>query len=118
MIRSSPGGHTIGQARCVNFRNRIYSESNIDTSLVTSLRSNCPNNTGDNNISPLDASTPYVFDNFYYKNLLNKKGVLHSDQQLFNGGSADSQTRDYHLFFKHGKILHRFQCGDGEDEQH
>jgi len=95
MIRSSPGGHTIGQARCVNFRNRIYSESNIDTSLVTSLRSNCPNNTGDNNISPLDASTPYVFDNFYYKNLLNKKGVLHSDQQLFNGGSADSQTTTY-----------------------
>jgi peroxidase len=27
--------------------------------------------------------------------LLNKKGVLHSDQQLFNGGSADSQTTTY-----------------------
>ncbi|RLM99856.1 hypothetical protein C2845_PM06G15880 [Panicum miliaceum] len=27
------GGHTIGQARCVNFRDRIYSETNIDTSL-------------------------------------------------------------------------------------
>ncbi|PVH61295.1 hypothetical protein PAHAL_3G005800 [Panicum hallii] len=89
------GGHTIGQARCVNFRDRIYSETNIDISLVTSLKSNCPNKTGDNNISPLDASTPYVFDNFYYKNLLNKKGVLHSDQQLFNGGSADSQTTTY-----------------------
>ncbi|PUZ43425.1 hypothetical protein GQ55_8G008400 [Panicum hallii var. hallii] len=89
------GGHTIGQARCVNFRDRIYSETNIDTSLVTSLKSNCPKKTGDNNISPLDASTPYVFDNFYYKNLLNKKGVLHSDQQLFNGGSADSQTTTY-----------------------
>ncbi|XP_066338937.1 cationic peroxidase 1-like [Miscanthus floridulus] len=89
------GGHTIGQARCVNFRNRIYSEANIDTSLATSLKTNCPNKTGDNNISPLDASTPYVFDNFYYKNLLNKKGVLHSDQQLFNGGSADSQTTTY-----------------------
>ncbi|KAL6640684.1 hypothetical protein ACP70R_021807 [Stipagrostis hirtigluma subsp. patula] len=89
------GAHTIGQARCVNFRNRIYSETNIDTSLGTSLKSNCPNTTGDNNISPLDASTPYAFDNFYYKNLLNKKGVLHSDQQLFNGGSADSQTTTY-----------------------
>ncbi|XP_015698101.1 cationic peroxidase 1-like [Oryza brachyantha] len=89
------GAHTIGQARCVNFRNRIYSETNIDSSLATSLKSNCPNTTGDNNISPLDASTPYVFDNFYYKNLLNKKGVLHSDQQLFNGGSADSQTTTY-----------------------
>ncbi|KAL6653447.1 hypothetical protein ACP70R_009025 [Stipagrostis hirtigluma subsp. patula] len=89
------GAHTIGQARCVNFRNRIYSETNIDTSLGTSLKSNCPNMTGDNNISPLDALTPYAFDNFYYRNLLNKKGVLHSDQQLFNGGSADSQTTTY-----------------------
>ena len=90
-----PGGHTIGQARCANFRNRIYCETNIDTSLATSLKSNCLNKTGDNKICPLDASTPYVFDNFYYKNLLNKKGVLHSDQQLFNGGSADSQTTTY-----------------------
>ncbi|KAL6642136.1 hypothetical protein ACP70R_020317 [Stipagrostis hirtigluma subsp. patula] len=89
------GAHTIGQARCVNFRNRIYSETNIDTSLGTSLKSNCSNTTGDNNISPLDASIPYAFDNFYYKNLLNKKGVLHSDQQLFNGGSADSQITTY-----------------------
>ncbi|CAL4995945.1 unnamed protein product [Urochloa decumbens] len=89
------GGHTIGRARCVNFRSRIYSETNIDTSLATSLKSNCPNKTGDNNISPLDASTSYAFDNFYYKNLLSRKGVLHSDQQLFNGGSADSQTTTY-----------------------
>ncbi|CAL4904604.1 unnamed protein product [Urochloa decumbens] len=44
---------------------------------------------------PLNASTPYAFDNFYYKNLLNKKGVLHSDQQLFNGGSVDPQTTTY-----------------------
>ncbi|KAL6905998.1 hypothetical protein ACP4OV_003599 [Aristida adscensionis] len=89
------GAHTIGQATCANFRNRIYSETNIDTSLATSLKSNCPNTTGDNNISPLDASTPYVFDNFFYKNLLNKKGVLHSDQQLFNRGTADTQTTTY-----------------------
>ncbi|KAL6870581.1 hypothetical protein ACP4OV_014429 [Aristida adscensionis] len=91
------GAHTIGQARCFNFRNRIYSETNIDASLATSLKSSCPNTTGDNNISPLDASTPYAFDNFYYKNLLKKKGFLHSDQQLFDGGSADSQTTTYSL---------------------
>ncbi|XP_072151742.1 cationic peroxidase 1-like [Setaria viridis] len=107
------GGHTIGQARCVNFRNRIYSETNIDTSLATSLKSNCPNKTGDNNISPLDASTPYAFDNFYYKNLLNKKGVLPAIVQW-----RLSRLPDYHLLLKHGKILHRFQCSDGKDGQH
>nr|CAB3485987.1 unnamed protein product [Digitaria exilis] len=92
------GGHTIGQARCVNFRGRLYNETTtLDASLASSLKPRCPSATGngDNNTSPLDPSTSYVFDNFYYKNLLRNKGLLHSDQQLFNGGSADDQTKAY-----------------------
>ncbi|XP_020101353.1 cationic peroxidase 1-like [Ananas comosus] len=89
------GAHTIGQARCISFRNRIYNETNIDSSLATSLQSNCPSSGGDNNLSPLDASTPTVFDNYYYKNLVNNKGLLHSDQQLYDGGSTDSQVTTY-----------------------
>ncbi|WOK96700.1 cationic peroxidase 1-like [Canna indica] len=89
------GGHTVGQARCVTFRNRIYNETNIDSSFATSTRSNCPSSGGDDNLSPLDVATPRAFDNFYYKNLVSKKGLLHSDQQLFNGGSTDSQVMTY-----------------------
>ncbi|KAH9314532.1 hypothetical protein KI387_023159 [Taxus chinensis] len=89
------GAHTIGQARCTNFRARIYNESNIATTLATSLKGNCPRNGGDNNISPLDLQTPTGFDNNYYKNLKSQKGLLHSDQQLFNGGSTDSQVNSY-----------------------
>ncbi|XP_072997301.1 cationic peroxidase 1-like [Typha latifolia] len=89
------GGHTIGQARCTSFRDRIYNETNIASSLATSLQANCPSSGGDDNLSPLDASTPSTFDNYYYKNLVNKKGLLHSDQQLYNGGSADSQVTTY-----------------------
>ncbi|KAG1338983.1 Peroxidase [Cocos nucifera] len=89
------GAHTIGQARCTTFRTRIYNETNIDSSFATSLQSNCPFSGGDNNLSPLDLSTPTTFDNFYYGNLVNKKGLLHSDQQLFNGGSTDSQVSSY-----------------------
>nr|CAB3488497.1 unnamed protein product [Digitaria exilis] len=92
------GGHTIGQARCVNFRGRLYNETTtLDASLASSLKPRCPSATGngDNNTSPLDPSTSYVFDNFYYKNLLRNKGLLHSDQQLFNSGSADDQTKAY-----------------------
>ncbi|KAF8660247.1 hypothetical protein HU200_057813 [Digitaria exilis] len=88
----------IGQARCVNFRGRLYNETTtLDASLASSLKPRCPSATGngDNNTSPLDPSTSYVFDNFYYKNLLRNKGLLHSDQQLFNGGSADDQTKAY-----------------------
>lgn len=89
------GAHTIGQARCIVFRTRIYNETNIDASLATSLQSNCPSSGGDDNLSPLDAITPTIVDNYYYKDLVNKKGLLHSDQQLYNGGSTDSQVTTY-----------------------
>ncbi|KNA18635.1 hypothetical protein SOVF_068670 [Spinacia oleracea] len=89
------GAHTIGQARCVVFRNRVYNESNIEASFVTSVKSKCPNNGGDDNLTPLDTTTPVVFDNGYFKDLVNNKGLMHSDQQLFNNGSTDSQVTSY-----------------------
>ncbi|KAM0941181.1 putative peroxidase [Dioscorea sansibarensis] len=91
------GAHTIGQARCTTFRTHIYNESNIDGSFAKTRRANCPSKSGsgDNNLAPLDLQTSTTFDNKYYKNLINKKGLLHSDQELFNGGSADSQVNSY-----------------------
>ncbi|KAL9418701.1 hypothetical protein AB3S75_036620 [Citrus x aurantiifolia] len=91
------GGHTIGQARCTSFRAHIYNEANIDASFARTRQGNCPraNGTGDNNLAPLDLQTPTSFDNNYFKNLVNRKGLLHSDQQLFNGGSTDSQVQAY-----------------------
>ncbi|KAJ8751468.1 hypothetical protein K2173_016683 [Erythroxylum novogranatense] len=91
------GAHTIGQARCVVFRDRIYNQNNIDSSFAKTRRANCPRTTGsgDNKLAPLDVKTPNFFDNAYYKNLINKKGLLNSDQVLFNGGSTDSIVRTY-----------------------
>ncbi|XP_057835277.2 peroxidase 4-like [Cryptomeria japonica] len=92
------GAHTIGQARCTNFRDHIYNESNIETTLATYLKSNCPSSSGDDNLSSLDINTPTTFDNYYYKTLLSKRGLLHSDQELYNGGSADSQVITYSTY--------------------
>ncbi|KAL9241248.1 hypothetical protein vseg_015379 [Gypsophila vaccaria] len=92
------GAHTIGQARCVNFRPHVYNDTNIDPSFASLRRTNCPATAGgpaDNNTAPLDLKTPTKFDNNYYVNLVAKRGLLHSDQQLFNGGSQDSQVRMY-----------------------
>ncbi|XP_021296930.1 peroxidase 4-like [Herrania umbratica] len=91
------GSHTIGQARCTSFRPRIYNERNIDSSFAQTRQGNCPRATGsgDNNLAPLDIQTPTSFDNNYFKNLINRRGLLHSDQQLFNGGSTDSLVRGY-----------------------
>ncbi|GFQ04248.1 peroxidase 4 [Phtheirospermum japonicum] len=87
------GAHTIGQARCTNFRTRIYNETNIDSTFAQTLKGNCSKTSGkgdDNNLAALDLQTPKVFDNSYYTNLVNKKGLLHSDQQLFNGDKRTS----------------------------
>ncbi|KAG6468263.1 hypothetical protein ZIOFF_072836 [Zingiber officinale] len=91
------GGHTIGQARCVTFRNRIYNENNINPSFATSTQANCPSvaGNGDDTLSPLDVQSPTIFDNFYFQGLVNQTGLLHSDQQLFNGGSTDSLVSTY-----------------------
>ncbi|KAL0291315.1 UNVERIFIED_CONTAM: Peroxidase 4 [Sesamum angustifolium] len=91
------GSHTIGQARCTSFRARIYNESNLDTSLAQTRKGNCPraSGVGDNNLAPLDLQTPTNFDNNYFKNLVSQRGLLHSDQQLFNGGGTDSIVRTY-----------------------
>ncbi|KAL8119834.1 peroxidase 4-like [Apium graveolens] len=91
------GAHTIGQARCTTFRGRIYNENNLDDSFAQKIQSNCPstNGTGDNNLTPLELQSPTSFDNYYFSNLMNKKGLLHSDQQLFSGGSTDSIVSTY-----------------------
>ncbi|XP_057973535.1 peroxidase P7-like [Malania oleifera] len=100
------GSHTIGQARCTSFRGRIYNDSNIDASFARSLKRNCPMSGNDNELERLDIQTPTHFDNFYFENLVASKGLLHSDQELFNGSStsADCLVKKYacdpHAFFK------------------
>ncbi|KAF5751311.1 hypothetical protein HS088_TW02G00324 [Tripterygium wilfordii] len=91
------GAHTIGQARCTLFRGRIYNETNIDASFAKTRQASCPrtSGSGDNNLAPLDVQTPNAFENNYYKNLIKQKGLLHSDQVLFNGGSTDSLVKTY-----------------------
>lgn len=84
------GGHTIGNARCTTFRQRLYNQSGngepdftLDQSYASYLRTNCPRSGGDQNLYFLDFATPYKFDNHYFKNLLANKGLLNSDQVLF-----------------------------------
>lgn len=93
------GGHTIGLARCTSFRDHIYNDNDtdIDSSFAKIRQRKCPRQTGsgDDKLAPLDLQTPTAFDNSYFKNLVNRKGLLHSDQQLYNGGSTDSLVETY-----------------------
>jgi peroxidase len=92
------GSHTIGQAQCATFRDRIYSNgTDIDAAFATTRRRNCPAaaGTGDSNLAPLDLVTPNLFDNNYFRNLVARSGLLQSDQVLFSGGSTDAIVREY-----------------------
>ncbi|XXG83912.1 hypothetical protein AAC387_Pa10g1555 [Persea americana] len=91
------GAHTVGQAKCATFRDRIYNETNIDAAFATCRQANCPRvaPNGNGNLAPLDPQSPNRFGNNYYQALINKKGLLHSDQVLFNGGSTDSIVKMY-----------------------
>ncbi|KAF7096696.1 hypothetical protein CFC21_098598 [Triticum aestivum] len=91
------GAHTIGQARCTTFRDRIYhtSNSNIDAAFARRQQRTCPLAGGDNNLAPLDVQTPRAFDTAYYQNLMAHRGLFRSDQELFNGGSQDALVRQY-----------------------
>ncbi|KAE8647015.1 peroxidase 4 [Cucumis sativus] len=109
------GAHTIGQARCLFFKNRIYNETNIDESFAEERQRTCPTNGGDDNRAPLDFRTPKLFDNYYYKNLLEKKALLRSDQVLHDGGSTDSLVELYSDdsdTFEHDFVTAMIKMGD------
>ncbi|XP_072975645.1 peroxidase RIP1-like [Typha angustifolia] len=91
------GAHTLGFARCTNFRSRLYNETKtLDFYQANSLKAICPISGGDDNLAPLDG-TPTKFDTVYYNWLVQKKGLLHSDQQLFkgDGSGADGLVKFY-----------------------
>ncbi|CAK8576831.1 unnamed protein product [Lathyrus sativus] len=93
------GAHTIGQAQCFTFRDRIYNNaSDIDAGFASTRQRGCPSSSSTSNnqkLAALDLVTPNSFDNNYFKNLIQKKGLLQSDQVLFSGGSTDSIVSQY-----------------------
>ncbi|KAJ0968793.1 hypothetical protein J5N97_021670 [Dioscorea zingiberensis] len=89
------GAHTIGQAQCATFRGRIYNDTNIDAGFARTRKRACPVSDGNTKLAPLDLVTPNSFDNNYYKNLIQKKGLLHSVGLHFNGGSTDAIVTSY-----------------------
>ncbi|CAL5022959.1 unnamed protein product [Urochloa decumbens] len=89
------GAHTVGNARCLSFRTRVYCDDNVSPAFATQQRQICPASGGDDADAPLDATTPDVFDNGYYRSLVSGAGLLHSDQELFSNGPLDSLVRIY-----------------------
>ncbi|XP_058096899.1 peroxidase 17 [Magnolia sinica] len=96
------GSHSIGEGRCFSIVFRLYNQSGtgrpdpyMDPHFRQKLDCLCPLG-GDGNVTgDLDA-TPRIFDNQYFKDLVNLRGFLNSDQTLFSG---DTQTREVVQYF-------------------
>nr|POE55867.1 peroxidase n [Quercus suber] len=99
-VVSLSGGHTIGQARCAVFSNRLYNfsgpgipDSTLDTNMLSDLQNVCPVNGDGNKTAFLDRNSTDLFDNHYFQNLVNQKGLLSSDQILFSSDEAKTTTQ-------------------------
>ncbi|KAI4324519.1 hypothetical protein MLD38_030002 [Melastoma candidum] len=91
------GAHTIGFAQCRTFKSRIHSpNSDIKASFAKNLQGICPLNGTqfDSNLAKLDP-TAAQFDTLYYQNIINKKGLLQSDQVLFSHERTSESVKDY-----------------------
>lgn len=107
------GAHTIGDARCTSFRQRLYNQSGngqpdntLNQAYAAQLRTHCPQSGGDQNLFVLDFVTPFKFDNSYYTNLLAFKGLLSSDQILLTQNAESAKlvklyAENTEIFFQH-----------------
>ncbi|CAO2834117.1 unnamed protein product [Amaranthus hypochondriacus] len=90
------GGHTIGRAHCAAFVGRLYptQDSTMDQTFAKNLKLTCPTNTTVNTTN-LDLRSPNLFDNKYYVDLMNRQGLLTSDQDLYTDSRTKSIVKDF-----------------------
>jgi peroxidase len=102
---SLSGGHTIGIGRCTLVIPRIYNfttvggvfvgaDPTLNTTLLRKLKANCPytsTSTGNQTIlntpNPMDITTPTIFDNYYYVNVVEGNGLFQTDAELFDAAN-------------------------------
>ncbi|KAA8522745.1 hypothetical protein F0562_009093 [Nyssa sinensis] len=90
------GAHTIGFSHCGKFSKRIYNFSprnpidpTLNVQYALQLRQSCPVNVDPRIAINMDPTTPQTFDNSYFQNLQQGKGLFISDQALF----TDTRSR-------------------------
>ncbi|KAL8099489.1 peroxidase N [Apium graveolens] len=98
-VVSLSGAHTIGSSRCGVFNTRFFNfsgsgapDSRIEDSMLSDIQNTCPTDGDGNKTVPLDRNSVDLFDNQYYKNLLNGQGLFASDQSLATGNETLTAT--------------------------
>ncbi|KAK7290514.1 hypothetical protein RIF29_04989 [Crotalaria pallida] len=96
------GAHTIGFSHCNQFTNRLYSFSSsspqdptLDANYAQQLKDSCPQNFDPSVAIALDPQSSAGFDNLYYQDLVAGKGLLSSDQVLFEDQASKSTVVNF-----------------------
>ncbi|PON72759.1 Peroxidase [Parasponia andersonii] len=98
------GAHSIGFSHCNRFSKRIFNFSprtgrtidpTLDTQYALQLRQMCPLNVDPRIAINMDPTTPRTFDNAYYKNLQQRKGLFSSDQILLTDNRSKAVVDEF-----------------------
>ena len=87
-------------------RSSCHPYPTLNTTLSQKLRQPCSKEGNNSVLTDLDVTAPDLFDNKYFLNLQNRKGLLQSDQELFSTPGADTRAignvfgRNQAAFFK------------------
>jgi peroxidase len=88
------GAHTIGISHCSSFSDRLNaSTSDMDPTLMSSLREQCKPDNGTDNTVVQDIKTPNKVDNKYYKNVLSHEVLFDSDAALMTADDTSAAVR-------------------------
>ncbi|XP_008806161.2 peroxidase 64-like [Phoenix dactylifera] len=96
------GGHTLGFSHCSSFQNRIHKfdashdvDPSLNPSFAASLQKVCPAHNKVKNAGSTMDTTTTVFDNIYYKLLLQGKSLFSSDQALLTNPKTKGLVSKY-----------------------
>ncbi|OMO99463.1 Plant peroxidase [Corchorus olitorius] len=92
------GAHTVGFSHCDRFSDRLYSspvDPTLDPNYAQQLMEACPRDVDPSIAINMDPETPQTFDNVYYQNLVNGKGLFTSDQVLFTDSASQPTVNDF-----------------------
>ncbi|KAL3636696.1 Peroxidase 55 [Castilleja foliolosa] len=91
------GSHTLGFSHCNRFSKRIHNhiDPTLDPNYAQQLIDLCPRDAPSDVVVNMDPVSPETFDNKYFLNLIDGKGLFTSDQVLYTDPDSRSTVEDF-----------------------
>uniref|UniRef100_R7WD35 peroxidase n=1 Tax=Aegilops tauschii TaxID=37682 RepID=R7WD35_AEGTA len=105
------GVHTLGVAHCLSFTPRLkFEAATLDAGFASSLAATCSK--GGDSVTATFDRTSTAFDDVYFKELQQRRGLLSSDRTLFE--SPEMQRLVNMFAMNQGHFFYVFQQGMGK----